>query len=784
MQIKKQTSPTIPFYLFIFILVFAPLAFGSVELWSIAIVELSIAILGLTVIWYRIKGNMQLVRVPGIVPLICLIVWMVIQIIPLPPQLVQLISPGSFAAYEPVFDAMGENQWLSLSVNQKFSCLEIIRISSYALLYILTAQVLSNSQRLQTTVKVVVGLTVVIAFIAILQRYTSPDQIYWFREGPVKARIMGPWINRSQFAGFIAMIFPIMLGYFLYFKPSINEKHSMREKIVILFSSPGSNAQLLLGFGLLISLFSVFLSLSRGGIINVAAITLLFYFLLTRKRGRRLWPILLIFCGGIFLFYLNFGMEQIVQRIDDSFTAEGNLKFDRIATWTDTFAIIKTFWLTGSGFGTFVDVFPLYKTIPNNFIYDHAHNDYLELLSNGGVIGFLLAGWFVVSILFSGWSVLKKRRDQFAILLGIGAMAGIFSMLLYGITDFNMHNGADGLYFFFLCGLLVSCANTRFHYRSSSTLLTGMPVHSSKILLAASCVLLVAVLLFPARIFIARQIYKDVEGVYFSRQLSKDKLKQLAVMVEKSSSLDPLEGTYLMVLGNIEKYLTNNKQALEFYLAAACKSPLRGEFLQKVALMLPKDNELLANELMELSYKRSLKKDQMMLNFAEWLIWRGEKQRAAELLKDGFAGNPTLLEGAVLLLEANYSAEIIAEILPMRVEDWIKYGELLENNGQVNESEYFRKKALDFIENEEVVRANWFSQLYYYYVRQKKEDAALDVLRQAVLKMPEVVEFHLLLGDYYKKEGIIYRAREEYEQALIFEPGNEVVKKRLDSLSQ
>ena len=133
--------------------------------------------------------------------------------------------------------------------------------------------------------------------------------------------------------------------------------------------------------------------------------------------------------------------------------------------------MIRDYIVLGSGFGTFLDVYPSYKTIAGDLIFDHAHNDYLEMLSDGGVVGFLLAAWFCAAVLLHGIKKIRMRRDRFAVLLGIGAFTGICAALMHIVVDFNLHNGAVGLYFFFLCGLLVAIVNSRYNYHETASLL-------------------------------------------------------------------------------------------------------------------------------------------------------------------------------------------------------------------------------------------------------------------------------------------------------------------------
>ena len=78
-------------------------------------------------------------------PLALLLGLMAGQLVPLPPGLVKLISPSSWEAYRPVYELSGKDFWIPLSVNQKATLQELLRISSYVLFYILTIQVLRRS---------------------------------------------------------------------------------------------------------------------------------------------------------------------------------------------------------------------------------------------------------------------------------------------------------------------------------------------------------------------------------------------------------------------------------------------------------------------------------------------------------------------------------------------------------------------------------------------------------------------------------------------------------------
>ena len=70
----------------------------------------------------------------------------------------------------------------------------------------------------------------------------------------------------------------------------------------------------------------------------------------------------------------------------------------RLDFWKDSQKIISDYKLTGSGIGTFPHVYPVYRSLKSELFLSHAHNDYLELLVEGGIISFVLATLFLLTL--------------------------------------------------------------------------------------------------------------------------------------------------------------------------------------------------------------------------------------------------------------------------------------------------------------------------------------------------------------------------------------------------
>ncbi len=775
----------IPFIAFIAVLVFAPLAFATSEQWSMLLVQLIIAV---SVFFFCLplipSAKIRLLSVPGIVPLLLLLAFMGLQLVPLPLEVVKLLSPASYQAYQPVLELLQGDPWMPLSVHPRSTIFESVRILTCILFYILTIQLLGNGERLKLTVKVCVWLAIGIAVFAIVQKYSSPHLLYWFRSFPSNAQPMGPWVNRSQYCGYMGMMVPLILAFALYHQPK-NSEEPLRQRIVAFFSGAGGNVYIVLVFCVLVSASSIFVSLSRGGIISFTLAILLFFTLIAWKRARYSNLFYVGVFGCLMLAVTWFGWEPILKRFDALITSSGELYIDRFVVRQDCLQVIKDFWLTGSGFGTFGDIYPQYRTLPGINIIDHAHNDYLELLTDGGIIGFVLVAWFVLAVLHEGWKMLRRRRDQFSQLISIGAFSGIIAMLIHSVSDFNMHNGADALYFFFFCGLLVSAGNTRFYYNMEATLRKNSSWLTVEKFSFAGGLFLCVVLLMQGGAILARWKYSEVQGLYLSRQLSESHLQTVSAVVHQAARLDSTEAMYPAIQGEVQRYLQQPEKALQYYVLAGRKNPLDGSYLQEIALMLPKEQQQSADFLMEKGGERTFRKDQLLLTRAEWLLATGQRSTAMQILREALVGKTELIKLIMPLLQSfSFTREELAAVLPDDVESWLQCGTFFQKSGDLKNAQFFWETGLKYIDNAATIKPYWFAQLYHYYKKQKDEDKALEILRLGIEKLPNYPRFHEWLGDYYAKEGIAYRAEEEYQQVLLVEPHNEAIRKKIEKLSK
>jgi len=779
--------------IYLFLLVFSPLAFGSVELWSKTIMEgLSFLALFVLFVLYAVKKE-PFYRVPGIVPLLIFPAYIGLQMVPLPDFLVKWVSPQTDALYRESIGLLNPIDRISLSINPKETLSEFFRYGSYAAFYILSIQLLSDKVFLKKTVNTVVLFVSLLGFFAILQHFTADGKIYWFSE-PFRGTPFGPYVNRNHFAGLAGMTFPLVLAMFLYNKPRINYS-GLRTRLAEFFSHNSANSYFLLGVGLVLLGLAVFLSLSRGGIISLCLATSIFGMLLVLRgtdRGRGL--LVLTLFSFVLLSVGWFGWDPIFERFNRIRNPAGEIDVARIPRWRDSLLIIDDYPMTGTGFGSYTDIYKGYRNERTGNVVTHAHNDYIELAVEGGIIAVGLAAWFLVSIL-STYRRFLKRRDPYCVYLYLGGLTGLVAILIHSITDFNLHIGANGLYFYFICALCVSAAHTSIRSGSGATHLKPAGRGWVMLSILPAAVLLISSMMFNEGEFLAKLNFKSMLTVYKTDELGDKDYKQIRAYAGSAIKYDPFNSLYYMIFGNAEKALEREESAFAYFKKALRLNPANGVYLQTIAeYVSDRGDQRAADALYQAAIRRDVKSSHRFANYAFWLMKNRQKEKGIETLQRAITLSPRQTRRYLnkLVDEKLLENTDLIRVMPERVEPRIIFAEYLDaylTEHLIAEKKYdltsaAYKNALAYIDEEAEIKPSYFLKVYQYYMKQKQYEAALDVIQKGIVCLPENGRFRVIAGSLYEKLGINYRAAEEYKTALVFDPKNRQAKRRLRKLQQ
>ena len=246
-----------------------------------------------------------------------------------------------------------------------------------------------------------------------------------FEKFPVLlTRMAGPLKNPNLLAGYLSIVIAFWSGYRLY--------------------RPKNRDGILGTFGLLLLVACLLLTYSRGAWLSLFIVLIALGVWARRAKY--------LICGLICLAGLIMLTEpSIMDRIGSiwSPTSESSSAM-RLAIWDSTLYIIKDYPIFGIGWGSFPHIYPAYDYFlgPEQTIIYHAHNLYLHLAAEVGIVGLLLWLSVVGCCLRELWQRICKR-DPLA--FAISAALGV--VLLGGLTDDWLFNSQIAGFFWFLIGL-------------------------------------------------------------------------------------------------------------------------------------------------------------------------------------------------------------------------------------------------------------------------------------------------------------------------------------------
>ena len=411
------------------LLVFSPLAFGSVETWSRS--ATGIVILILTGLWIAHRGFRGVaedaMKFPWAlaIPAALFLGWIVLQL------------------------ATG----LSLNVHDTWAAL--LMAIAYASFFILVATTVSGKNNMNGIVLFLIFLGFGISLFAILQMYAWNGKIYWIRDIS-RSMAYGPFVNRNHLAGYLELLIPVGMGYIvghLIHIPAEGKTRWIRfwRRLI----DPQSTKLLLIFFLVLVMTITLFLTLSRSGILSfLSGMAVMGGLLMQSRRGRawRLTPVILV--ATVLLCLTWFGISPLVDR----FMTLRSLDWDRVMMlrsniWEDTTHLISDHSVMGTGLGTFEKTYPAYKTFRQQVQVDHAHNDYVQLMAETGWVGFGIAMVVLVILARAGIGGLRKQQDPRSRYILLGMLIGMLSFLIHGLSDFNFHIPSNALLFITLTAL-------------------------------------------------------------------------------------------------------------------------------------------------------------------------------------------------------------------------------------------------------------------------------------------------------------------------------------------
>jgi O-antigen ligase len=128
----------------------------------------------------------------------------------------------------------------------------------------------------------------------------------------------------------------------------------------------------------------------------------------------------------------------------------------RLDIWRMSTRIVRDFTLLGSGLDTFGTASILYQTAGKDLHYNEAHNDYLQVLVEGGFVTAALLVVALIGIVVSAMARLRSREDGVELhWIRLGALAGVGAVGLQSLVEFSLQMPGNAALFVVLLALVL-----------------------------------------------------------------------------------------------------------------------------------------------------------------------------------------------------------------------------------------------------------------------------------------------------------------------------------------
>ena len=365
---------------------------------------------------------------------------------------------------------------LLITSNLYESSIALFKIIIYALIFFLAVNNL-NEKDVSRSFFMIVVMGFSMALIGLLQSMGMDWFRFLYPSSPA-SRVFSILGNPDFLGGYLALILPLAL---------------------ILFVSHGLKGKGLFGaISFFVILLCLFLTATRSALIAFAGSFIFLSIIILLQKGiktfKKRWAVLFVTALAVFSIMGFSGQGRIKNlffRFSNLMKPE-TLKMDgaaqyRLDTWRTSILMFKEHPLLGVGTGVFKLQYPLYQAklrdlFPGTKFYgsqeSRVHNEYLQVLSETGIIGIIVFIGFFVIVFYSGAKYLNKVKEVKQKGIIIGLLSAIAVILLDSIFAFPFHLTSHSVLLWIFIAMIVVLGES--HNGESTAGKAGMPAGPEK----------------------------------------------------------------------------------------------------------------------------------------------------------------------------------------------------------------------------------------------------------------------------------------------------------------
>lgn len=357
-----------------------------------------------------------------------LLAYVAFQMVPMPSEWLRVLSPARYEILRGLGPIVAE-RWAPLSVSPQLTFAHLLRLLDYLIVFLMAREItfrFAHRIWMPAIPLLVIGFSE--ACLGLAQSFGSG------------VNATGTYVDHAHLAGLLELILPLSLVLAPIAHQITKRKTWPAGAKAALVCLPAACAAAIL----LALLFTV----SRMGLIAAAvSLAILGALELISRRDRRRSTALIAVAGGLILLLISAPLS-LISRYEGGLTSE-----DRIPIWRSAFTLIAHYPAFGCGLGTFVSGVQRYSSATPGNLVDYAHNDYLQLLAELGIVGIApilaLAG-LAISRAFRS---LRAESNRTSRLMTMGCMASLAAIAFHSLVDFQFYIPANMMVAAWIAGI-------------------------------------------------------------------------------------------------------------------------------------------------------------------------------------------------------------------------------------------------------------------------------------------------------------------------------------------
>jgi O-antigen ligase len=437
----------------------------------------------------------------AVLPFVALAALGVLQLVPLPPALLGWAAPGSADRWhpgEPAVAAVLGHVARPVSLHPRATGEALSWLLGLGALAALARPALREARFARAVVTGVVAGGLLVAVYGVVARLAFGPLLFGRIAVPTVSPF-GPFVSKNHFAAYVSAATLLSLGLAVGLADA-----ARRDRAWLSWVRSSQAAGVMVAFGAVVALaLSVLVSQSRGGALGLLAGLGTFLALRVsasarheaRRQARKgVVAAGLALGGAVVLFGLS--PPEARDRLLTAFGPPDTSGAFRLSLWRDAFRTFTASPLLGHGLGAFGDALLPHKTAGGLLRVEHAENELLELLVEGGLAATGPLGLGAVAVV--GWTKAARRRHGLHRGLALGAAAALAGLLVHSLVDFPLRLPACAAVGVVAWALLAALGDDPAADRPQQGAAAGAPPRRAAVLSAALAGLVLA-LVFVSR---------------------------------------------------------------------------------------------------------------------------------------------------------------------------------------------------------------------------------------------------------------------------------------------